>query len=74
MYGSHDATEDVDAVVRQSEIAKGLALKVAKELGLPDDWLNDQVKQFLRVGLAPWRTSDDPIFDEGSTPSLRLLN
>lgn len=22
---------------------------------------------------APWRTSDDPIFDEGSTPALRML-
>jgi predicted nucleotidyltransferase len=30
VYGSRDATKDVDAVVRQSEIAKQLALKVAK--------------------------------------------
>lgn len=47
VYGSRDATKDVDAVVRQSKIARNLALKVAKELGLPDDWLNDHVKQFL---------------------------
>jgi hypothetical protein len=47
VYGSRDATRDVDAVVRQSEIAKKFALRVATELGLPDDWLNDQVKQFL---------------------------
>ena len=47
VYGSREATKDVDAVVRPSEIAQGLALKVARELGLPDDWLNDQVKQFL---------------------------
>jgi hypothetical protein len=47
VYGSRDATKDVDAVVRQSEIAKKLATKVAAELGLPDDWLNDDVKQFL---------------------------
>lgn len=47
VYGSRDATKDVDAVVRQSEIAKTLAARVAKELGLPEDWLNDQVKQFL---------------------------
>jgi hypothetical protein len=47
VYGSRDATKDVDAVVRQSEIARRLALKVAKELNLPEDWLNDHVKQFL---------------------------
>lgn len=47
VYGSRDATRDVDAVVRQSEIAKKLALKVAQELSLPEDWLNDQVKRFL---------------------------
>lgn len=47
VYESRDATKDVDAVVRQSKIAKTLAAKVAKELDLPDDWLNDDVKQFL---------------------------
>jgi hypothetical protein len=47
VYGSRDATKDVDAVIRQSEIAKKLALRVAQELNLPEDWLNDQVKQFL---------------------------
>lgn len=47
VYGSRDATKDVDAVVRPSEIARKLAVTVAKELGLPEDWLNDQVKQFL---------------------------
>lgn len=47
VYGSRDATKDVDAVVRPSEIAEKLAVKVAKELSLPEDWLNDQVKQFL---------------------------
>lgn len=47
VYGARDATKDVDAVVRPSEIAQKLAVKVAKELGLPEDWLNDHVKQFL---------------------------
>ena len=47
VYGSRDATKDVDAVVRPSEFAKTLAHEVAKELGLPDDWLNDHVSQFL---------------------------
>jgi hypothetical protein len=47
VYGSRDATKDVDAVVRPSAAARRLAAAVAQEQGLPEDWLNDQVKQFL---------------------------
>ena len=47
VYGSREATRDVDAVVRPGDIAQTLAAKVAGELGLPDDWLNDDVQQFL---------------------------
>ncbi|RXK54586.1 hypothetical protein ESB00_01410 [Oleiharenicola lentus] len=47
VYGAREATKDVDAVVRQSAVAQKLARQVAKELGLPEDWLNDDVKQFL---------------------------
>ena len=47
VYGSRETTKDVDAVVRQSEVAVSLASRVASELALPDDWLNDHVKQFL---------------------------
>ena len=47
VYGSRDATKDVDAVVRQSEVGRELAQKVAAEQDLPEDWLNDDVRQFL---------------------------
>jgi hypothetical protein len=47
VYGSRDATKDVDALVRPSKEAQRLAAAVAREQGLPADWLNDQVKQFL---------------------------
>jgi hypothetical protein len=47
VYGSREATKDVDAVVQPSEIAGILAGRVARELALPEDWLNDHVKQFL---------------------------
>jgi predicted nucleotidyltransferase len=64
VYGSRDATKDVDAVVKQSKIAKKLALKVAQELSLPEDWLNDQVKQFLAEKEAKRRLGDAD-FGEG---------
>jgi hypothetical protein len=47
VYGSREATKDVDAIVRPSRTGRLLASRVAMELGLPEDWLNDDVKQFL---------------------------
>jgi hypothetical protein len=47
VYASRETTKDVDAIVRPGGTAKRLALRVAAELSLPEDWLNDDVKQFL---------------------------
>lgn len=40
-------TRDVDAVFHPVESVRPLIQQVAGELGLPDDWLNDDVRQFL---------------------------
>jgi hypothetical protein len=75
VYGSREATKDVDAVGRQSEIAKKLALRVAQELNLPEDWLNDQVKQFLAEKEAK-RQLTEADFGEGlrvSVPTAAYL-
>ena len=47
VYDSRPATKDVDAVLRPSAVAQELAAIVAAEQGLPEDWLNENVKQFL---------------------------
>ena len=47
VYGSRDATKDIDAIIRPSAAAAPLIQQVAREQGLPDDWLNSQVSQFL---------------------------
>jgi hypothetical protein len=47
VYGSRDATKDVDALVRPAEAGRRLALQVAREQGLAEDWLNDRVRQFV---------------------------
>lgn len=47
VYGSRNTTRDVDAVVRPASEGKRLALVVAREQQLPEDWLSDQVTQFL---------------------------
>ena len=47
VYGSRDATKDIDAIIRPSAAATPLLQQVAREQGLPDDWLNSHVSQFL---------------------------
>jgi hypothetical protein len=75
VYGSRDATKDVDAMVRPAAVARKLAKKVATELDLPEDWLNDNVKQFLAEKEAKRELSGDE-FGEGlriSVPTAQYL-
>jgi len=59
-YDTREITKDVDAVVRPSEVGFRLAKAVANEMGLPEDWLNDDVKQFIapseQTRVLPWET------------------
>ncbi len=63
VYGARDSTKDVDAIVRPDAIGRRLAAQVAKELGLPEDWLNAQVKQFLAEKEAMRRLSEADLGD-----------
>jgi hypothetical protein len=47
VYGSRDSTKDIDAIVHPSDLGRKLASQVAREQGLPEDWLNDDVRLFL---------------------------
>ena len=46
-YDARRATIDVDAVFAPSKEVRTAASRVAEELGLEEDWLNDGVKGFL---------------------------
>ena len=46
-YSSRRVTRDIDAVFEPKAIIYKAAVKIAVDLGLPDDWLNDAVKGFL---------------------------
>ena len=46
-YNARLVTKDVDAIVHPPEVARRLVARVARERGLHDGWLNDDVKQFI---------------------------
>jgi len=46
-FDSREATRDIDAILRPKEEGERLVKAVAKELDIPDDWLNSNVEQFV---------------------------
>jgi hypothetical protein len=46
-YATRRVTKDVDAVFEPKAVIYEVATKVADELGLPADWLNDAAKAFM---------------------------
>ncbi len=46
-YSTRRVTKDIDAVFEPKSTIYAAAGKVAEDLGLPEDWLNDAVKSFM---------------------------
>lgn len=69
VYGSRESTKDVDAIVHPDERARQLALQVSREQNLPEDWLSDDVRQFLAAHEAKRRLTSQE-FGPGLTVSV----
>ena len=46
-YKSREVTQDIDAIFQPKTIINGMIEKIATELDIPKNWLNDGVKGFL---------------------------
>jgi hypothetical protein len=46
-YDAREMTKDVDAIIHPDREGRQLARQVGRELGLGEDWLNDQVRLFV---------------------------
>jgi hypothetical protein len=46
-FNARLSTKDVDAIFQPAEIMRAHASRIARDHGLPEDWLNDGVKGFV---------------------------
>ncbi len=57
-YDARTITKDVDAVVRPTAEGRVLAKQVGRELGFPENWLNEDVRVFVapfeQFRMIPW--------------------
>lgn len=49
VFASREATKDVDAIFKPTEAIRRASQKIARDFGLPENWLNDAAKAYFHV-------------------------
>ena len=48
VFNAREATQDVDAIFEPSQVIRQLAVEIAQEESIPEDWLNDGAKAYIQ--------------------------
>ena len=70
-YAARDSTHDIDARYYPKEPINSVAADIAKEYGLPDDWLNDRAAMFI----SPVVDDENPtLFSSTGTVTIHIAS